>query len=354
MTSDPMLGPADPFDLAAYGYLLPEDRIAQKPAVPRDTARLLVLRRMEGSTTHAAIQDLPELLDPGDLVVVNETRVLPARLLGTLDRTSRSVEILLIRETSPGRWAAWVRPARSLRPGDTILFEGQETRARFWSRDGDTAVVTFEGDLPALLASAGHVPLPPYIHRSDDLADRDAYQTMFARVPGAIAAPTAGLHFTEDLLSRLTARGVRLVRILLHVGPGTFRPVRTADIRQHHVEAEYYRIPREAAAEIAAARARGSRICAVGTTTTRALESFHRDGAVDADGTAEGWTSLTIVPPFSFGLVTAMLTNFHLPRSSLLLLVCAFASRESVLRAYGEAVACEYRFYSYGDAMVIL
>lgn len=345
-------GPIDAFDPRAYDYDLPEDRIAQHPAVPRDSARLLVMRRDTGSIAHASVLDLPGYLSPGDLLVVNETRVIPARLHGRLERTGREVEILLIRETSPERWAAWVRPARSFRPGDAVIFEGVETKARFWSRAEDTAALTFEGDLPALLASAGHTPLPPYIHRADDEADKSSYQTMFARVPGAIAAPTAGLHFTERLVQSLGERGIGIARILLHVGPGTFRPIRAQDLREHKVEAEYYRIPVEAADAIDQARERGARVCAVGTTTTRALETYGR--AASPDEALEGWTSLTIIPPHSFSVVSALLTNFHLPKSSLLLLVCAFAGREKVLRAYEQAVASGYRFYSYGDAMVIL
>ena len=220
-------------------------------------------------------------------------------------------------------------------------------------REGEAAELRIDGDLAALLASSGHVPLPPYIRRDDDEADRQDYQTVFARTPGAVAAPTAGLHFTDRLLSRLADRNVSIARILLHVGPGTFRPVRVDDLRDHRVEAEYFEISREAAAAIREAQARGGHIIAVGTTSARTLEGGLRMPG-PADGSRSGWTDLTIVPPFDFRVVSALLTNFHLPQSSLLLLVCAFAGREKVLAAYREAVRLEYRFYSYGDAMLIL
>jgi S-adenosylmethionine:tRNA ribosyltransferase-isomerase len=240
-----------------------------------------------------------------------------------------------------------------MRPGRRIRFEGSQTVAQVLGRDGETTELLMEGDVAALLAAFGHVPLPPYIRRDDDAADRDDYQTVFARTEGAVAAPTAGLHFTERLLAGLADRGVELARILLHVGPGTFRPVRVDDLRDHRVEAEYFEISAPAAAAMRAAHRRGNRIVAVGTTSVRALESsVCTEGP--ADGSRRGWTDLTIVPPFEFRCVTALMTNFHLPQSSLLLLVCAFAGREKVLAAYEEAVRRNYRFYSYGDAMLVL
>lgn len=345
--------PLQESDPALFDYHLPEGRIASRPASPRDEARLLLMHRDGGPPADRVVRDLPDLLSPGDLVVVNETRVIPARLFGTIDREAREIEILLLRESAPGVWAAWVRPARRLREGDVIRFAGQETAGRFLGRREETAEIAFEGGVAPLLAACGHVPLPPYIKRPDDSTDVDDYQTIYARVPGAVAAPTAGLHFTERLIARLADRGVGLARVLLHVGPGTFRPVRGDDIREHRVEAEFYEVPAEAGQAIAATRSRGSRIVAIGTTTVRALESWAR--AADPPGSAAaGWTDLTIVPPFEFRVVDALMTNFHLPRSSLLLLVSAFAGRERILAAYAEAVRRGYRFYSYGDAMVIL
>jgi S-adenosylmethionine:tRNA ribosyltransferase-isomerase len=334
-------------DPAAYDYPLPEERIAAHPARPRDSARLLVMRRDGSRIEHRGVRDLPDLLEPGDLLVVNETQVLPARLRGRHVRRDREVEILLIRETQPRHWLAWVRGARAIHPGDAIHFDC-DVAATAGPREGESIVLRFEGDLPALLAAAGHMPLPPYIRRPDEPEDRDDYQTVFARIPGAVAAPTAGLHFTPELIARLQERGVAIARVLLHVGPGTFRPIRATDLRDHRVEAESFSIADDAAEAIAATRARGRRVVAVGTTTTRCLETFAGHGA------REGWTDLTIVPPYRFRAIDALMTNFHLPRSSLLLLVSTFAGRERVLAAYAEAVREGYRFYSYGDAMLIL
>jgi S-adenosylmethionine:tRNA ribosyltransferase-isomerase len=315
------------------------------------------MRRGAGEREHRQVRDLPDLLAPGDLVVVNETRVLPARLHGTVAGTARPFEVLLVREIAPGRWRGWVRHVRRLRSGEVIGFAGHPTQLKFLGRDGEEAELEVLGDISLLLAGRGEVPLPPYIRRPLTASDRDDYQTVFARVPGAVAAPTAGLHFTEDLLSRLAVRGIELERLVLHVGPGTFRPIRTGDILEHKVQSEYYAIPGAVRSAVARCRARGSRVVAVGTTTVRALETWglHGPGADEAiaEG-AEGWTDLTIVPPFEFRVVDALLTNFHLPRSSLLLLVSAFAGTEALLAAYEEAIRREYRFYSYGDAMVIL
>ena len=342
-----------PHDPRAYTYDLPPERIASRPARPRDRSRLLVLRRGVGGVEDRSIVDLPELLDPGDLLIVNETRVLPARLHGTIEETGRTIELLLVREAAPGRWLAWARPGRQMRPGRKIRFEGQKTVAHVLGRDGETTELSIEGSVSALLAACGHVPLPPYIRREDDAEDLHDYQTVFARTDGAVAAPTAGLHFTERLLERLKERGVELARVLLHVGPGTFRPVRVDDLRDHRVEAEYFEISQPAARAILEARQRGSRVVAVGTTSVRALETAGRMER-RAGRPSRGWTDLTIVPPFDFRVVTALMTNFHLPQSSLLLLVCAFAGRERILAAYEEAVRRSYRFYSYGDAMLIL
>ncbi len=340
---------ASDHDPAAYDYALPEDRIAAHPARPRDRARLLVLRRDDGAVDHRCVRDLPDLLSPGDRIVVNETRVIPARLSGRLDRREKAIEILLIRETQPREWIAWIRGARSLRPGETIRFESPVATARVGPREGEAVTLSFEGDMAALLAGAGHMPLPPYIHRADGPEDREDYQTVFARVEGAVAAPTAGLHFTAELIQRIEERGIGVSRVVLHVGPGTFRPIRATDLRDHRVEKEHFSIGEAAHEAILATRARGGRIVAVGTTTTRCLETV-----AAGDGARDGWTDLTIVPPYRFRAIDALMTNFHLPRSSLLLLVSAFAGRARILSAYAEAVREGYRFYSYGDAMLIL
>lgn len=337
----------------AYDYHLPKGRIASRPARPRDSSRLLVLRREPHRIEHRDVADLPELLSPGDLLVVNETRVIPARLFGRLKDGGRKIEILMIREANPGLWHAWIRSLGRLKPGVVIEFDNASATATYLGRQGEAAELLFEGEIFPLLESVGHTPLPPYIERDDDADDRDDYQTIFARTEGAVAAPTAGLHFTEELVASLSSRDVELARILLHVGPGTFRPVRVRDLREHKVEAEYFEVGRDLLRRIEAARERGNRVVALGTTTVRALESAARMPESE-DAALSGWTDLTIVPPFEFRMITAMMTNFHLPKSSLLLLVCAFAGREKVLAAYDEAVHSGYRFYSYGDAMLII
>mgnify|MGYP001580564530 CR=1 FL=1 len=343
-------------DIAEFDYELPPEAIAQEPLPERDASRLLVLDRQTGRLRHQRFCDLPELLEPGDLLVVNRSRVFPARLLGHRVGGGEA-EILLLRPLGEGCWEALVRPGRKLRPGHQVQV-GAELTVRIESeafgaegRRRVSLLVAAEEEA-AQIERAGHVPLPPYIRREDRPADRDRYQTVFARETGSVAAPTAGLHFTPDLLRRLEARGIQRVDILLHVGPGTFRPVKAVRVEDHRLEAEPYFIPAETAAALAATRRRGRRVVAVGTTTTRALEaSAARHGEVVPE-TAD--TDLVIVPGFRFRAVDAVVTNFHLPRSSLLLLVSAFAGREAVLAAYGDAIRAGYRFYSYGDAMLIL
>ncbi|MFN8548200.1 MAG: tRNA preQ1(34) S-adenosylmethionine ribosyltransferase-isomerase QueA [Candidatus Eisenbacteria bacterium] len=298
--------------------------------------------------------DLPSCLEPGDLVVANETRVLPARLLTRLARTGRAVEVLLSHPQG-AEWVAMLGPARRLREGD--LLELTETRGalRLVAPEGGGRwrLTALDGSIEGLMERAGHIPLPHYLERDDTPADREWYQTVFAREAGAIAAPTAGLHFTPRLLAALVDRGIECTRVLLHVGPGTFLPVRASSEDRHQVLAERYAVSAEAARAIAASRARGGRVVAIGTTTVRALESAaaRGDGAI---AECAGWTDLTIVPGHRFRAVDALLTNFHLPRSSLLLLVSAFAERERVLRAYRHALDTGFRFYSYGDAMLIV
>ena len=326
-----------------------------------------MLDRATGVTRHLRFVDLPTLLCPGDLLVVNDTRVLPARLYARLgeagvagDRAAagRDVEVLLLREepaVPPARiWSCLARPARWLKPGTALSFADPAWRANVRGL-GERGVrhVTFEAasaDAPAFeawLARVGHVPLPPYIERPDEPEDRERYQTIFARDPGSVAAPTAGLHFTPAVLEALRARGVEIATVTLHVGPGTFRPVATDDPREHFLDPEPYRVPPETAAALQAA----ARVIAVGTTCVRALESWARDGFPDDGAWRE--TGLLILPGDEFRIVDGMVTNFHLPRTSLLMLVCALAGREPVLRAYEEAVREGYRFYSYGDAMLV-
>ncbi len=381
-----------------FDYHLPAGRIAQHPAPARDASRLLALDRASGAVQHLRFADLPSLLRPGDLLVVNDTRVLPARLFarlgdggaavgrrvgsgGGLGSSGREVEVLLLREepaVAPERiWSCLARPARPLKPGIPLAFLDTAWHGVVRG-SGERGVrhVTFapaHADAPsfeAWLSRVGHVPLPPYIGRPDEPEDRERYQTIFAREPGSVAAPTAGLHFTEAIVEALRARGVCLATVTLHVGAGTFRPVATEDPRAHFLDPEPYRVPPETVEAIQAVRGDGAwtsprvgvgaadlagiprgRVLAVGTTCVRALESWARDGEPD-DGT---WreTGLLLLPGDEFRVVEGMVTNFHLPRSSLLMLVCALAGRESVLRAYEEAVRDGYRFYSYGDAMAV-
>lgn len=341
--------------LADFDFDLPPELIAQQPLPERDASRLLVLRRAGGTLQHRSFGDLPELLEPGDLLVVNRSRVLPARLLGQRAGGGQA-EVLLVRQIDGPRWEALLRPGRRLRPGARVLLaEGFEVLVLPGAASAQgcrpVELRAAGGDWRGALERHGHVPLPPYVRRPDTPADRERYQVVYAREEGSVAAPTAGLHFTAELLARLQDRGVARAEVVLHVGPGTFRPVEVDDVREHRVDPERYEIPRATAEAVARARARGGRVLAVGTTTTRALESATRDGRTRP---GPGETDLVIVPGHRFQAVDALVTNFHLPRSSLLLLVSAFAGRERLLAAYAEAVRERYRFYSYGDAMLLM
>ena len=353
-------------DVSDFDFELPDELIAQE-AAPRGASRLLVLDRSSGMREHRTIAELPALLSDGDLLVVNNTRVFSARLLGHRVPSGGAVECLLLGPSHPcgddassSCCEALVHPGQKLKPGALVRFEGDagvlmaeilERRfhgrrtIRLWSESGEP--------VDALVDSLGHVPLPPYIRRADSPADRERYQTVYARARGSVAAPTAGLHFTADLLERLERAGIGRAEITLHVGYGTFKPVRAGRVEDHVVDPEAYEIPLEAADAITRARADGRRVIAVGTTTTRTLE----DAALNGHGRIQpgpGLASLFIYPGHQFQAIDGLLTNFHLPASSLLMLVAAFAGREAVLDAYRDAVARRYRFYSYGDAMLIV
>jgi S-adenosylmethionine:tRNA ribosyltransferase-isomerase len=344
--------------VADFDFELPEGLIAQE-AAPRGTSRLLVVERDSGLLQDASVADLPAFLAPGDLLVVNDTRVMAARLLGRRDPSGGAVECLLLRRVDGDVWEALVHPGQKLKSGARMRFEGaagvlhaEVLERRFFGRR--TVRLDAEGgDVDTLVDALGHVPLPPYIRRPDRAADRERYQTVFAKHRGSVAAPTAGLHFTPEILEALSRRGVERVEITLHVGYGTFKPVRTDQVEEHVVDPESYEIGAQAAAAINRALDSGRRVIAVGTTTTRALEdAASRGGGRLAAGAAEATTF--IYPGFSFRVVGGLFTNFHLPKSSLLMLVAAFAGRERVLDAYRHAVRQGYRFYSYGDAMVVL
>ena len=349
-----------------FDYVLPEERIAQTPAEPRDSSRLLVLDRRKpgvhpwsGVMEHRKFRELTQYLRPGDLMVFNRSRVIPARLYGTETRSGARVEILLVRRQSPGVWQALGRPGRRLRVGATVSFgsegePGATARAEVLeTQDNGLRVVRLSDE--SMLDGLGELPLPPYIKETP--SDPERYQTVYGDAPGSVAAPTAGLHFTDELLDEIRGLGVATAWVTLHVGLDTFRPVRGEDIAEHKIHTEWYELPEETASLINAARREGRRIIAVGTTTVRTLEQVgrdaHQEGMEEISATT-GDADLFIVPGHQFRLVDAMLTNFHLPRSTLLMLVSAFAGRERILAAYEEAVRREYRFYSFGDAMLIL
>jgi S-adenosylmethionine:tRNA ribosyltransferase-isomerase len=343
-----------------FSFELPPDLVAQFPTEERGASRLLVLDRRTGGITHGAVREIARALGPGDLMVFNDTRVFPARLIGEREPGGGAVEVMLVSRLDDERWEALVHPGQRMRPGRRVRFErggrtlhGEVLEERFFGR----RVVRFwtgdAGTVMDAVAAIGHIPLPPYIKRPDLDLDRDRYQTVFAREAGSIAAPTAGLHFTDDILRSLDEAGVERATITLHVGYGTFKPVRAADVEDHTVDPERYTIDDEAASRINAALDAGRRIVAVGTTTTRALESAARQGAGRvAAGASEA--DLFIRPGHRFLVAGGLVTNFHLPSSSLLMLVAAFGGRETVLQAYREAVAQRYRFYSYGDAMLVV
>lgn len=342
-------------DVALFDYDLPPELIAQEPLPGRAEARMMVLDRATGDITHERFRDLPRHLRPGDCLVLNDTRVIPARLIGRREGGGRA-EALLLREVEAGMWEALVRPGARLRSGARITFgEGELAATIVGTAPGGLRTLRLEhqGDLDGLLDRLGQTPLPPYIKRPEPRAeDRERYQTVYARRPGAAAAPTAGLHFDEAALDAVSQAGAARAFITLHVGLGTFQPVTARNVEAHRMHAEWHEISAETAQAINAARDAGGRVLAVGTTCVRALESrAAEDGAV-APGA--GMTDLFIYPGYRFRVVDALLTNFHLPRSTLLMMVAAFAGREEVLAAYRAAIAARYRFYSYGDCMLIV
>ncbi|MCC6365158.1 MAG: tRNA preQ1(34) S-adenosylmethionine ribosyltransferase-isomerase QueA [Bryobacterales bacterium] len=337
-------------NLAEFQYDLPEDRIAQQPLEDRAASRMLVVYRREGRWEDRAFRDLPQFLHPGDCLVLNDSKVLPARLFGHREGFTGHIEVLLVSPRSDDHltWLALARPGRKLRTREHLVFS-EKLRAEIIGRgEFGERLIRFisQGDFYEAIAEAGHMPLPPYIHRSDTAADQTRYQTVYAREPGSVAAPTAGLHFTPEVLSQCEAAGAVIARVTLHVGLGTFQPLHTQVIEEVKLHEEQYFIPRETAASIQAAK----RVVAVGTTSVRTVET-----AAAQDWTRlEGETGLFIYPGYQFRRVNAMVTNFHLPQSSLLVLVCAFGGKDLILEAYRHAVDSGYRFYSYGDAMLIV
>lgn len=339
--------------LQDFDYDLPEELIAQEPVESRDQSRLLVLHKDSGLTEHRRFPDCIEYMSRGDVLVVNNTRVIPARLYGTKKDTGARIEVVLLKRNDLNTWETLVKPGRRVRPGTFIDFGGGELTAEtidVTEAGGRILRFRYRGVFEEVLNRLGQVPLPPYVKKK--LRDRERYQTVYAKIPGSSAAPTAGLHFTPELLEAVKEKGIEVVELVLHVGLGTFRPVKSEDITRHKMHSEYYEISAETAETINRVRRDGGRIIAVGTTSTRVLETAADDnGAVKP---CSGWTDIFIYPGYSFKAVDVLVTNFHLPRSTLLMLVSAFAGLDKIMEAYHQAVREKYRFFSFGDAMLIL
>ena len=334
--------------LSEFDYKLPKELIAKYPIEPRDACRLMVLDRKTQKIEHRIFRDIIDYLQEGDLLVLNDTKVIPARLQGKKE-TGAKIEIFLLRPITENRWEVLIKNIKRLKPGQKVIF-GEDFSAKLVEKfEEGKALVEFEGkDINALIKKYGHIPLPPYIEREDEEKDKDYYQTVFARKEGAVASPTAGLHFTNELLKKLEKKGVKKAFVTLHVGLGTFRPIQTEDITKHKMHEEYYHIPEETLKLIQETKEKGKSVVAVGTTVVRTLETYAQTGKT------EGFSDIFIYPPYQFKMVDRLITNFHLPKSTLLLLVSAFAGKEFIFKAYEEAVRKKYRFFSYGDAMLIL
>ena len=334
-----------------FDYYLPEELIAQTPLAQRDASRLMVLPRQQGACSHRHFFELPSLLRKGDLLVFNDTRVLPARLHGRKRDTGAKVEVFLLKRLDLDRWETLVRPGRKLRPGTEVVFSDELSAVIEDTTEFGGRIVRFcwQGVFEEILQRLGEVPLPPYIH--EKLPDPERYQTVYARENGSAAAPTAGLHFTPELLSQLREQGIQTAYVTLHVGLGTFRPVAVESIQDHVMHSEQYAISAETAALVNETRRQGGRVIAVGTTAVRTLETAGQSGQLQP---CSGFTNIFIYPGYEYKIIDGLITNFHLPKSTLLMLVSALAGRERVLAAYKEAVEQRYRFFSFGDAMFIL
>lgn len=343
----------DTVNVSDFDYHLPESLIAQNPSDLRGGSRLMVVDRNKGSIDHLVFSDFPHFIKTGDCLVVNETKVFPARVRGNRKGTGGQAELLLIRPDTEDCWIAMARPGRRLKSGAEIVFDEEDTIAVVEAvlEDG-TRRIRFEGDVTGLIDRRGTIPLPPYITRDSTADDVERYQTVYAKTSGAVAAPTAGLHFTGAILEALSTKGVERTNVLLHVGPGTFKPVDVEDVTSHQMDSEYFEVSQTTSDAIVQARSKNGRVVAVGTTSVRVLESQSNPAGRLQSGS--GWTDIFIYPGYDFRLVDLLLTNFHLPRSTLLMLVSAFGGVDLMRAAYAEAVQEEYRFYSYGDAMLIL
>lgn len=341
-------------NLHDFYYELPEELIAQDPLSDRSSSRLMVIDRRTGALEHKIFHDIVDFLNPGDCLVINDTKVIPARLIGEKDGTGAAIEVLLLKrkEDLKDVWEVLVKPGKKAKPGTRITFGGGRLAAEVIDivDEGNRLIrFEYEGIFEEILDELGQMPLPPYI--THKLQDQNRYQTVYAKHEGSAAAPTAGLHFTKELLEQISNKGVDIAMVTLHVGLGTFRPVKVENIQEHHMHSEFYMITQEAADKINAAKERGGRVICVGTTSCRTIESAaSEDGRLEA---CSGWTEIFIYPGYKFKMLDALITNFHLPESTLLMLVSAFAGRENVLAAYKTAVEERYRFFSFGDAMFI-
>ena len=338
-----------------YDYNLPEELIAQSPTSQRDKSRLMVLNRSDKTVEHKVFSDIIDYLKDGDCLVLNDSKVIPARLFGTKVSTGAKIEFLLIKRINENTWETMVRPSKKLKIGDKVVFgENNSLEAEMITLDEDGtrhARFTFDGVFEEVLEEIGNLPLPPYIKRMSDTADKNRYQTVYSKNDGSVAAPTAGLHFTKELLQKAKDKGVNIAYVTLHVGIGTFRPVKVENILEHEMHFESYSIDEENAKLINSTKEKGNRVIAVGTTSVRTVESAAKDtGKVVASNSA---TNLFVYPGYKFNVIDALITNFHLPKSTLLMLVSALYSRDDIMNAYDEAVKEKYRFFSYGDAMFI-
>ena len=341
-------------NLNDYDYNLPIEMIAQNPAEHRDKSRLMVLDINRESIRHRIFSSLPDYINQDDLLVVNDTKVFPARLIGKKEKTGGEIEIFLLRRYEERTWDALSRPAKRLKEGSLIFFGDGLLRAEVIEKGSNGHVrinLESENDIDVTIDKLGKTPLPPYIKREPDDYDRERYQTVYAQKRGAVAAPTAGLHFTDKILDELASRGVKKASVTLHVGIGTFRPLSEEEAKGCRLHSEYCSLSESTVRMVKECRTKGSRVIAVGTTTARVLESASTSGEIK---TFDGWTDIFIKPPYKFRSVDSLITNFHLPRSSLFMMVCAFAGRERILTAYKKAIRQRYRFYSYGDAMLII
>ena len=340
-------------NLHDFYYDLPQELIAQDPLEDRSSSRLLVLNRETGEREHRIFRDIVEYLKPGDCLVVNDTKVIPARLMGEKEGTGAGIEVLLLKRKEGNVWETLVKPGKKARPGARILFGGGLLKGEVVDvvEDGNRLIrFEYEGIFEEILDQLGQMPLPPYI--THQLKDKNRYQTVYAKHDGSAAAPTAGLHFTPELLCRIEEMGVHIAHVTLHVGLGTFRPVKVENIQEHHMHSEYYVVEEDQAELINRTKAQGGRVIAVGTTSCRTLESASSEEGVLKAGS--GWTDIFIYPGYRFRMIDALITNFHLPESTLMMLVSAFAGRDQIMAAYEEAVKERYRFFSFGDAMFII